>query len=369
MKKAQVEIQFNWIFVLIVGAILLAFFVTIAMKQSSTAETIVSAGRFDSLNGILASVTSPEGSTTLPVWISTELNYDCIRGEPCACDIYSGKKSSPTARLSTEDLFIFSPERLKGNYKIVSSTEWTFPFRVANFIFITSPEIKYMIEDTFEGEVIYDSMPPETILEDEEEYRAIDKDLFSLDDIEITQGNYKVRFVFTETNPTEFNIPEEIANMPNEDVSAVYFTKENDADVVNFYIKNNDEPPTFTKKDSSFILGDATKYAAIFSENKDNYACMMNNVMKRFKAIAEINKRKQDIYSEYMDCKIQSSSGKSSDMNSCCISYNPPTSSDLVGTDIDFLNPSFDFSSLKSSVNLLTAQNDDAVGNGCPNLF
>ena len=33
MKKGVIEVQFNWIFVLIVGAIILAFFVSIVMKQ------------------------------------------------------------------------------------------------------------------------------------------------------------------------------------------------------------------------------------------------------------------------------------------------------------------------------------------------
>ena len=36
--KGQVEVQFNWIFVLIVGVIILSFFVAMAMSQKKSAE-------------------------------------------------------------------------------------------------------------------------------------------------------------------------------------------------------------------------------------------------------------------------------------------------------------------------------------------
>ncbi|MBN2420802.1 hypothetical protein JXB27_00825 [Candidatus Woesearchaeota archaeon] len=377
MKKSQIEVQFNWIFVLIVGAILLTFFVTIALKQKSTSETIIKSESFDAFNTILSSISSPEGSATSPVKFSDDIGYYCIIEDPCICQIYSGKRTQPSALLFTDDLFIFSQENLKGLYKIVSSKEWTFPFRIANFIFIISPEIKYFIEDTFFGQTIFYGMPPETILEEDAEYKAVDKELFNPNEFSITSGNYKVRFVFTETNPEDFSIPEEIRGSDT-DVSAVYFTTENSADVVKFYKKSKSDPSKFSYSDESFIFGDATTYAAIFSENKDDYACMMNNAFKRFMAAAEIMKEKQIIYrsQEQFGCSSENTLGLESiqtevSSSVCCTSYDTHASSSLLKISIDMFNlQDYDsYLSVKREISALNSQNDNAVRNGCPNLY
>ena len=37
-KKGVIEVQFNWVFIIIIGAVIIAFFVNMSMKQKGVSE-------------------------------------------------------------------------------------------------------------------------------------------------------------------------------------------------------------------------------------------------------------------------------------------------------------------------------------------
>ena len=59
MKKGVISIQFNWIFVLIAGAVLFAFFIGITLHQGDQAKK---ERQFNALTGVEATLTNVEQS-------------------------------------------------------------------------------------------------------------------------------------------------------------------------------------------------------------------------------------------------------------------------------------------------------------------
>ena len=53
-KKGIVEIQFNWVLILAVGAVILLFFSVVIMKQKSISEVSISSIILKNLEGILS---------------------------------------------------------------------------------------------------------------------------------------------------------------------------------------------------------------------------------------------------------------------------------------------------------------------------
>ena len=51
-RKAQVSTQFNWIFILIVGGLILSMFVAFSSKQKSIAEVQIDARSLEGINTI-----------------------------------------------------------------------------------------------------------------------------------------------------------------------------------------------------------------------------------------------------------------------------------------------------------------------------
>ena len=56
-KKAIIEVQLNWIYILIVGAIILVFFVVVAKKYAANAELKISSQILENLDTTVISAT------------------------------------------------------------------------------------------------------------------------------------------------------------------------------------------------------------------------------------------------------------------------------------------------------------------------
>ncbi len=360
-KKAQVEVQFNWIFILIVGAIILSFFVTIAVRQKGISEQEINIAFFTNFEKALSGIAAVEGKMLLFEVPKMDLRYDCTPG--CDCAAYAGTSRAKVvggALFSFKDKIIFSPNSLKGNNLLTWSKDWSYPFRITNFLFMTSPEVKYLIEDTSHGKVLFENLPPIFIQKEQKEQRAFDKQLLTQEQIEgqtipgIT-GNYKVKFVFTETDPvtTNFNIPTALKDLPNSDVTAIKIENEK----VTFYQKNDLK---FEIIGESYLFGEATTYASIFAEDLNAYGCMMNRAMKSFNMVSRIYQEKQLQYFIYpvleaKDCKIH---------------YVGTAISNLIKILDDFnFKEQEDASSITNNVLSFATQNDNALKDSCPHIY
>lgn len=356
-NKAQVEIQFNWIFILIVGAIILAFFVTVSLKQKQSSEQQMNINFFTNFEKAITGISAAQGKMYLLDVPNMDLRYDCT--SDCDCAAYAGTSRAKAVGgniFAMNDRIIFSPNRLKGNVVFFWSKDWTFPFRITNLLFMTSPEVKYLIEGTPRGQAIFETLPPIFMEREQKEERAFDKQLFDAgQSIEGIKGNYKVKFVFTETNPENFNIPAEVQSLANSDVTAIKIESSQGSERVIFYQK--DSTNKLAKTGESYLFGDATIYAAIFAEDLNAYGCMMNRAMKSLNMVSKIYHEKLGLYSDKVKkCQIHYVSGNIENIT-------------MTSEDFDFKSDLSNPSDLEKSSNAFASQNDNALKDSCPHIY
>src|SRR3989338_7686040 len=140
-KKGQIEVQFNWIFVLIVGALILVFFIAIVNAKKKAADKNLA---FDILGKIDLII---NGALTIPKtgqifeMPKIEFNFQCDRIYALGVD------------RQFQDRVVFGPDLLKGRQLIVWSQDWNVPYKTANFLYVTADNVRYIIYyDTSETE-------------------------------------------------------------------------------------------------------------------------------------------------------------------------------------------------------------------------
>ncbi|MBU0461982.1 MAG: hypothetical protein KJ574_05330, partial [Nanoarchaeota archaeon] len=134
-KKAQEgpEAQFNWIFILIVGAIIIAFFTLIVIKQKSASEVKVSSVLTKQLNTIFVGARVSSGTVQEIPTPNFAVRFTCN-------DYYIGAVSQ---RLGNRVLF--APENLEGNMIITWTLDWSVPYKVTTFLYVTNPKTRYLL--------------------------------------------------------------------------------------------------------------------------------------------------------------------------------------------------------------------------------
>jgi hypothetical protein len=371
-NRGQVEVQFNWIFILIVGAILLSFFVTIALRQKESSEQKISVSFFTNFERALGGIAASPGKQLLFEIPKMDLRYDCTAA--CDCAAYAGTRTKAQFLFPMNDKIIFSPNRLKGNNLLTWSKDWSFPFRVANFILMSSPEVKYLIEDTPQGKSLYNDLPPLAIEREGREERAFDKQLFD-PKTPITSGisgNYKAKFIFTDTDPTNpaYIIPSTLQELPNSDVTAIKITTASAQQVqtITFYQKDKvGAGAQFRKTGQSYLFGDETLFAAVFAEDLNAYGCMMDRAFTSLNMVARIYEQKQLNYTAYFE-GLKSLNDPTA---GCLVHYDATAMSQFVqgSSTFDFKKENQDAAALLQQQRTIAAQNDNALKASCPQLY
>ena len=131
-RKAIIEVQFNWIFVLIVGAIILAFFVTLITSQKKISEDKLSFSSLVTFDSILASAGVSANTLVVIDTPKVDFEYDC-----------NSFRIGTIAR-QTKERPIFSSRILRGRQLITWTKDWFYPFKITNFLYLSNPEKEYV---------------------------------------------------------------------------------------------------------------------------------------------------------------------------------------------------------------------------------
>jgi len=301
-KKGSIEIQFSWIFILIAGALIVAFFIIIVQKQKQLADVKLSGDIKADLSTILTGSRVSRGTSSLIEIPQATIYYDC--------DGYSvGNLGAINPGIT------FSPDTLKGTGLMMWSLDWNVPFRVDNFLYITSPEIRYIfVTDTNENidtsvfSTIFESedttsFPPKTIIHNGDEQLLFNKEnaswQFIMQNNFPNSNNYKIRFIYKDNpNPTDYSLANFFGEIPNDAVTAVNIKADTscNGDIfdcfgkVQFYQKDNlgfnDGNPSFLGE--SYYLGRASVIAAVFAEKPEPYNCQMKKAFRKLQFVAQI---------------------------------------------------------------------------------
>lgn len=270
-KKGVISIQFNWIFILIAGALILLFFGSLVLKGREVSDTTIAETILTNMQTIM---TGAEVSvrTINPIKIpDKEIKVSCN-------SISVGKVSKSI----TKNKIIFSPTTIKGRTLLTLALDWNSPYHVTNFLYLTTPNIKYVfVKPTGDyAKGLYDLLPNE-----------INKmEIDDLSEIKYT-GNY-FKFVFFNTPQPE--VPSALINVPNKDVSAINIDASSNK--ITFY-KKVDNRFVELMSDSTY-LGKPMLLGAVFSQDRDDYNCNRKKAFNKLNIVSQVYEKRTEVLAE-----------------------------------------------------------------------
>ncbi len=291
MNKRGIELQFHWIFILIAGAVILAFFFSVVQKQRALSEQKLSITLASQMDAIYAGAIESKGTIQPLATPGPGIAFAC--SEVCECNYYIGTK--PT---EFRDKLLFAPDLIKDQDTLAWAIEWKLPFRIANFLMLTSPNIKYNIiyeagnqqsEQTHRR--FLKSLPKEVNQEAFSSVGAIGQ--FT------PQGDLHTRFVFLGVQPQSTSTLGLSQDFADEDVSGVYIDP--DFKTVVFYEKVPDE--LSFNSFPTILAGDATAYAALTAADHQLYDCVMKRAFSRLNVIAQVQSQRAKALQAEMDAR------------------------------------------------------------------
>ncbi len=301
LKRGVVEVQFNWIFVLIAGAVVLMFFVNFAMDYREAGETQIAAQILQDVGSLASSSLQAAGTAQDVEFGGVDLEISC-NADTCTdygCDqefSFGGRDIMAPEWMDLEP--IFSSKDIDSDHLILWTLPWQAPYHVTNFLYLTDPEHRFIFvcdEDCdLSGEVVsqvrdniylneeYHDLDNGLTISDEGENQHnfvffMDPDEFDLDDFDGVADSVKERSNILFIDPDE----------SNEDYGEVTFTSV-DREGFTRLVGDNIED----KKDAVPYVGIQMLIGAIYSDSKDDYVCNVRKAMLRYKDINNIYKDK-----------------------------------------------------------------------------
>jgi len=342
-KRGVIEVQFNWVFVLIVGAVILLFFTTAILRQKDISEAKIASTILTDLETITTGAKVSRSTFQVIHLPDTKVKFLC---DDCLCKFYIGDSSKPF-----RDKVIFSPSEIKGRKILAWTQEFSYPFRVSNLLFLTGPMVRYVIrnpENALEGILINKSLPQEVLH---------DYNPGTVEDM----NHDKVKFVYIDTT-IENNDAFALKHMKDNDVSAIEVSTV--ARTITFYYKVNDEwgPAEGTTNWVSPTREDL--YGAFFAENIEMYNCQMREIFKRMAISSNIYLQKTANFKSYFERTL----------NDCQHHYIPALSTldslkQLAASLQDGFPSTLDLNQLSTASDKLNNQNNNIMIKYCPEIY
>lgn len=284
-KKGDGE-QFNWIFVIVSGSIILGFFIMFTFKYIELQEKkqdvdtvrffggkVLSAASKLEVGSGGAAVDSNE-QEGLRFGYTTNLGYKCNGNESL---VLINKGS--TAWYKLDDEIVFMNKEMKVNALDLWILPWAFPFHITNFIYLADPKTTfYLVKDHGSSEFvdgldISSAFNVERVMQNQLSIKPNSKVVYFLSDkpsaadvINLKRNLTNVDFVYINLNTNK---------------ASFFDTEKGDwSDGVKYYITDSSK---------------GQLYGAIFGNDADNFACNVNKALSRTKTIANIYSRRAEL--------------------------------------------------------------------------
>ncbi len=284
-KKGEGE-QFNWIFVIVSGAIILGFFVMFTFKYIELQEKRqdVDTVRFLGSRVLGASANIQVGSGGAAV-DSDENNglrfgYNVELGSLCRNNestILINKGSTAWYRLNDE--VVFMNKDMKVNALDLWILPWYFPFHITNFLYLADPKTNFYF--------VFDQSTEESVK------NLGVSSVFKAEEVAANQlsikSNSKVVY-FLSNQPNEIDVKRIKGNLTNVDFVYVDL-RSNSADLMsNSASFFNSQTNTWSRAVRFYTTQEnkGQLYGAIFSNDVDNFGCNVNRSLSRVEYVAGI---------------------------------------------------------------------------------
>jgi hypothetical protein len=282
-KRGDVDVQFNWVFVFIVGALILAIAVGFVTTQKKNSDTIISNQIMRYTRSVIThSLSTSEKIRFLP--LQKSLGASCSLADcsssGCVSELYVLPKSLKASVTYIEP--IFSPTTIGGKQMMTWTAEFSLPYHAINLIYLTSDTARYiLVGDDSLADELYLGLPES--MKNKERITA--SQLASLKD----KNNDKIKLVFFGIEPT---LPPALKGMPDSDLGAIKVipTDGSSQGSIQFYRKKGS---LLQEEDGPVpYLGKPLLYGAIFSENLESYACNLRKCLTRLGVVSQSYRQK-----------------------------------------------------------------------------
>ncbi len=281
-KRGVLDLQFNWIFILIAGGVLLIFFVGIITSANKASDTQLSADVLQHLdtvlkNAVQASSTGSEAfrQIALP---ATSLILTCS-GEYSSLRVGREGLEQPLP-----EMVVFSPSTLEGDRLYTWTRNFDLPFRTQSFLYMATGDTLFVFLGTNEQGYdpirgLFDAFPQNYSAR----YLAGGAATVP-DNLPIFEGYDAVKFIsINYDHPEAINLPglkhaTYINIVPDGDTLAAYGT-------VEFYTYTG---ARMQPAGEAPYIGESLLYGALFSEDLESYNCNLDKAFARAERVATI---------------------------------------------------------------------------------
>ena len=319
-KKGVIGIQFNWVFILIAGVLILLFFGSLVLKGKEASDTSIAETILTNMQTIM---TGAEVSvrTINPIKIpDKEIEVSCDF-------IYVGD----IRREITKNKIIFAPEVIKGRLLLAWALDWNAPYHVTNFLYLTTPDIKYVFIEPLndEAEELFNLLPDE-----------INKKKEDLPNIKDTGNNFKIVF-FDDSSP---DVPSDLKSVSDKRVTAINI--KSDINKIEFYKKKSD---IFKIDGEAEYLGNPMILGAMFSGNSEDYECNVKKAFNKLRIVSMVYEERTNTLRE-----LYSGTGCTSYYSTTPFSINYPIDS---------------IAEIKSNIHSIETSNQYLQSSSCPTIY
>ena len=258
-KKGVISVQFNWVFILIAGVLILLFFGSLVLKGKETSDTSIAETIITNMQTIMTGAeVSVRTINTIKI-PDKEIEVSCN-------SISVGQVSKPI----TKNKIVFAPDVIKGRLLLAWAFDWNAPYHITNFLYLTTPDIKYIFIEPLndDAEKIFNMLP-----------EKINKKKEASSDIRDTGNNFKLVF-FNYPSP---DVPSDLKSVSDRRVTAININS--DINKIEFYKKRGDE---FKPDGETDYIGNPMILGAMFSGNHENYECNVKKAFNKLRIVSMV---------------------------------------------------------------------------------
>ena len=262
MKKAQLEVSFNWIFVILAGGAILFFFMNVVNTQTDQGRETLSRTITVRMDSIFSALESSPNSVQVNDRLNFDMQFSCLE------DGHSYTVNNGNARNYLESQILFSPHEIGSSRLITWTLKHQAPYPISNLLLVTDERTAYVFIGD-DAKPLYDAMPEEFI---KFHYTTIDE----FED----QGHRKYVVVRQAVIGDSLELPPAL----NRKTSIVRFTGINSGNIEFQGQGDNNNNIKF--------YGREILFAAIITGDKDLFNCGLEKLKEKSKIMHEIMHKK-----------------------------------------------------------------------------
>ncbi|MEM3500007.1 MAG: hypothetical protein QXJ50_03185 [Candidatus Woesearchaeota archaeon] len=341
MKRAEVETQINWIYVLIgSGVFLFVIFKFISVQRSASELNQAIAVRDSLESAVLSAYSSSQEESYLQINLGKlSATFSCEDG-----GIQVHEKIQPVDIGSA-----FAPKKLSSDSGSIfmKSISWQIPMNAGSIILLTSPADSYLLvrnpQNDYMIPLLKRILPEGTDISEVGEVESITSA------IQRRKGK-SVRIVYFNEEP-----PDSVKKMINTQVSVVKISSEkNSFGTVTYY--------TPTGHNTLAYFSDEMMAGAVLSENADEYSCSANKALNRLVGIINLSAQRAVMLSNFVEsnvCKVSLQEAKNE-----LLAY-----ADFLSSPQILKPDSSTFSQLESHIQKISSRKSMMERNSCPTIY